>query len=148
MTKLKKGDWAPKEVNMVVGIPKDSKTRGKLEKISAKLNRPYPNVYQKWLVEFKKTEKNSPDSDVKPMELVIDTTVMSPSRIDSIEMTSLRKALDIVVPQLEARRGNIPISSNLVHTAKKHLAEKYPDKIFIFSAIRGNKKMFRIFRKQ
>jgi len=150
MATLKTGKWSPDETHQVIGIPKDQNTRKILTKLSAKLKRPYANVYAKWNDEHKKSLVNTPaptNNDIPAMALKFEADyVGSNSRIDEVEILSLNKSLAVQLPRLEPFKGAVVIPARM-ERATKEFFKQYAPKVFSVQAIQGNTKEKRVIRK-
>ena len=150
MATVKKGVWTPQEVAQLMLIPKDSNSFKALTKIAKTFKRSYATTYQKWHSELQKLKVNSPapkHKDIPAMDLAYDPNFEATnSRIDEVEVISLKKSLDAHLPKLEVLKGAITIPARLEKVAKEHFPTLSP-KLFAVQAISGNSKFKRVVRK-
>ena len=152
MAKVKTGKWAPEETARVQGIPKDSRLRQTLEKISKDLGRPFANVYQKWYSEYQKGT-SSPTSKLNPKDIPVMKLGFDPdytgknTNIDETEKLSFEKGLELNVPKLEPFKGALLVPRRFEKLAKEYLTKYYPKMVFTLVSIVGNSKEKRLMRK-
>lgn len=127
---MRKGDWIPKEDKQLLKI-KRGNTDG-LRQLAAEWGRDFRNLYNHWIYLIEKGEKKGDISD-DAMEFVIDTTITSPVRSDNVEVSRMKRGLDLVIPKLEVNGGSVAISNKLAHSAKRHLESAYPKNRFTLS---------------
>ena len=148
MAKMKKGRWSPEEVANIIGIPKDSKTHGKLMTVSKKLGRPFSNVYAKWAYELKNKTNGSNGKSSAIMTFEFDPNYEGKgTEVQAAEKKSMEAGLDKQILKLLPGKGSLNIPTRLERHAKVYLEKKYSEHVWAFHSTAGNPKIKKLMMK-